>query len=366
MPRRKQPSLGSTKTELLGLSFSLSPAQDCQLYPQYAIALHAWLLDQVRQADPHLSAALHDGESEKPFALSRLEGITESSSAGGPKLQAGETYRWVVSGLSKPVVQWMRQWVQALPEAIEIRQAPLQITTWEVAFPPTTYADLLTPLPATLPSLALNFISPTGFRHRGHHLPLPLPKTVFQSYLRRWNDFSGLPVDADDYLDWLDESVIILRHQIQSLKVVAGKRGSMTGFVGAVEFGLTRAATADTEYAELWMALGRLAPYCGTGHKNPFGLGQTRLGWPAEPAIAPPSSRQTLLAQRMADLTEQFIAQRKRTGGDRATHIAETWATILARRELGESLYEIANDLDMPYETVKTYSKLARRAVKDN
>jgi CRISPR-associated endoribonuclease Cas6 len=70
-----------------------------------------------------------------------------------------------------------------------------------------------------------------------------------------------------------------------------------------------------------------------------------------------------LLADRIADLTQQFISQRKRTGGTRATEIAETWATILARRELGESLQTIATDLDMPYQTVKTYAKLARRAL---
>jgi CRISPR-associated endoribonuclease Cas6 len=58
------------------------------------------------------------------------------------------------------------------------------------------------------------------------------------------------------------------------------------------------------------------------------------------------------------------MAHRKRTGGSRAAEIAETWATILARRELGESLFDIAADLEMPYETVKTYVKLARRALK--
>ncbi|NJR67204.1 MAG: CRISPR-associated endoribonuclease Cas6, partial [Leptolyngbyaceae cyanobacterium CRU_2_3] len=46
----------------------------------------------------------------------------------------------------------------------------------------------------------------------------------------------------------------------------------------------------------------------------------------------------------------------------RAQQIAETWATLLARRELGESLQAIAEDLQMPYETVKTYVKKARKA----
>jgi CRISPR-associated endoribonuclease Cas6 len=41
------------------------------------------------------------------------------------------------------------------------------------------------------------------------------------------------------------------------------------------------------------------------------------------------------------------------------------WATILARREMGESLQIIAEDLEIPYTTAKTYVKLARRMLKD-
>ena len=72
----------------------------------------------------------------------------------------------------------------------------------------------------------------------------------------------------------------------------------------------------------------------------------------------------TALADRIDTLTDFFLAQRKRTGGDRASTIAHTWATILARREQGESLQDIAADLKMNYETVKTYVKLARRALR--
>ena len=53
----------------------------------------------------------------------------------------------------------------------------------------------------------------------------------------------------------------------------------------------------------------------------------------------------------------------ERIGGERATQVCKTRATILARRELGESLIDIARDLEMPYETVKTYVKLARRVL---
>jgi CRISPR-associated endoribonuclease Cas6 len=43
-----------------------------------------------------------------------------------------------------------------------------------------------------------------------------------------------------------------------------------------------------------------------------------------------------------------------------------TWATILARREMGDPLKIIAEDLQMLPLTVKTYAKLARKALKGN
>lgn len=350
-------------TELIGLSIELQPLQASSLYAQYAIALHAWFLDQVRQTNPDLSAALHDGE-EKPFTISALEGLAMSDrSSGKPatlQLDPSQTYYWRVTALSQPVAQWLKQWVKQPPQTIELRGAPLTIREWSIALPPQRYAKLSSVSDAV--SVVLSFRSPTSFRRKGHHLPLPLPRVVFQSYLRRWNDFSGCEVESEAFLDWVDEAIVITRHQLRSHKVAAGKQGSVTGFTGAVEFSVINAAQQNPDYVKLFQALGQLAPYCGTGHKTTFGLGQTALGWSDEIAPDPPAL-QTVLADRITDLTEQFQAQRKRTGGDRARHVAETWATILARRELGESLQAIAQDLEMPYETVKTYAKLARRSL---
>jgi CRISPR-associated endoribonuclease Cas6 len=64
--------------------------------------------------------------------------------------------------------------------------------------------------------------------------------------------------------------------------------------------------------------------------------------------------------------SELFLSQKKRKGGNRAQDTAQKWATILARREQGDRLDAIASDMDIPYETAKTYSKLARRALKDS
>jgi CRISPR-associated endoribonuclease Cas6 len=351
-------------TELLSLTLDLKPQQDLTLPENYTTQLHSWFLDQVRRIDPTLSAYLHDGQSEKPFTVSGLSGLT-TAEGRSLRFSTDQSYQWTVSALSPQVVAWFGQWLQQAPTELQLRTASFSIQNWSFSQAPKTYAQILSKTIPDSPNITLSFLSPTSFRRKGSHFPLPLPFNLFHSYLRRWNDFSGLAVDQDTFLNWIDESVVILRHQLRSQKVNVGKSGSVTGFTGAIQFGLTRKALQNTEFVQLFLALGQLAFFCGTGHKTTFGLGQTRLGWliEAEATASVSLALEAILAQRIAVLTDIFTAQRKRTGGDRAATVAQTWATILARRELGEGLVAIAKDLKMPYETVKTYAKLARRAL---
>ncbi|HLP89891.1 MAG TPA: CRISPR-associated endoribonuclease Cas6 [Nostocaceae cyanobacterium] len=352
-----------TKTELVGLEFTLIPEKNTSIYAQYTTNLHAWFLEQVRMIDPQLSSYLHDGESEKPFTLSALN--RELFSNGNQiQLKANDSYTWYVTLLSNRVIIWLNQWLTQLPSTVNLHNLSLKISSCKIIHPPTTYLELLNS--TYNKNLSLTFLSPTSFRHKGHHLPLPIPVNVFHSYLRRWNNFSSQPVDQEEFLDWIEHHVLISRHYLDSSKILAGKKGAVTGFTGAIEFSLTKTANSKPEYEKLFYALGKLAPYCGTGHKTTFGLGQTCCGWPAENISPVLNPGNVLLAQRIEELTDVFKAQRKRTGGKRATEIAEKWATILARREMGESLDVVAKDLEMPYETVKTYAKLARRALKSN
>jgi CRISPR-associated endoribonuclease Cas6 len=351
-------------TELVGLRFRLVPQRDAELYAQYTIGLHAWFLQQIQQTHPHLSQQLHDQATEKAFTLSGLNG--QFIATGQQlRLQKNQTYEWTITVLSHSLVEWLAHWLATIPDTLELRNAGLQIAQAEIVYPATTYAELAQLPCPNRPALALSFRSPTSFRRKKNHFPLPVPMNLFHSYLRRWNDLSGILIDADSFLEWIDDFVIIRRHRLESIKVAAGKQGSVTGFTGAIELALSQPAFQTPEYVDWFYRLGQFAPYCGTGHKTTFGLGQTQLGWGfAEPeAINLPVTE--WLPQRIADLTELFISQRKRTGGDRAMHIAETWATILARREIGDPLFDIADDLEMPYETVKTYSKLAQRSLRE-
>jgi CRISPR-associated endoribonuclease Cas6 len=353
-----------SSTELVGLVFEVVPQKNARLFPEYTKTLHAWFLDQVRSHDPQLSASLHDEESKKPFTISGLDGKMDTTTGGQLQLLSNQTYRWTVTAFSPTVVQWLGHWLENLPPTIQLRYAPLKIQSVAFALPPTTYAQLYqTELAKTL---TLSFLSPTSFRRKGHHLPLPWPMNVFHSYLRRWNELSGMQFDDETFLAWVDESVLISRHQLESVKVSAGKKGSVTGFLGTVELSLTHEATKQQHFQRLFTALGQLAPYCGTGHKTTFGLGQTRLGWLSKPNSIEALVEQAMLTKRIEQLTERLMHSQKRTGGERASKICQTQATILARQEEGESLVAIAHDLEMPYETVKTYVKRARQRLKSD
>jgi CRISPR-associated endoribonuclease Cas6 len=369
---KKEPSLNLSartlwpkSTELISLEFTLRPLSNCSLYPQYTIGLHAWFLQQIRELDPDLSAYLHNGESEKPFSLTGLDGqfVSHSQSL---QLQSNQTYYWRLSALSQRVAQGLETWLKHLPDTLALKDAPLAIESVRLAQSATTYAKLLRQGKDLVSerNISLSFASPTSFRRKGHHLPLPWPTNVFHSYLRRWNHFAKKQIDPENFLDWIDSTVIIQRHQLASTKIAAGKQGSVTGFTGAITYALARDAAEQPDFQAMFYTLTQLAPYCGTGHKTTFGLGETHLGWSATHENPMPAAQQ-LLAQRIEELTALFMAQKKRQGGSRAQETAEKWATILARREQGDGLDAIAQDMSLPYETAKTYSKLARKAVKE-
>jgi len=353
----------AAKTELVGIALELIPAEVSYLYPQYSTGLHAWFLDCVRQSDPELSAQLHDDQFEKAFTISNLEG--ELFPAGkGFQIRPDQTYRWYITAMSKSVASWLADWVKDLPEEVSLHGAPLEIRSWEIVLPAITYDSLLRDVPESNANVKLTFITPTSFRQKKNHLPLPVPRNLFHSYLRRWNVFSGMDFPQEEFLDWVEEHVVISHHKIESAKVAAGKKGMVTGFTGSVELNLSRSASKNPDFHELFYALIELAPYVGTGHKTTFGLGQTRIGW-LEEEIVPTLAMNEMLAARIDELTDIFLAQKKRSNNQRAKDAAQTWATILARREWGESVTAIAEDLEMRYDTAKSYLKLARRSLRE-
>ena len=358
--------------EMLSLRFKLRPLEDAEIYPQYNVGLHAWFLKQVKQADADLSRRLHDHPEEKAFTLSSLDGPVVHV-GDKIRLEASQTYELTLTVFSKPVVKWLGQWLKQMPEVLDLKFAPMRIELVELGLAAMSYAGMGKAKAPQNPKLALSFVSPTSFKRKGNHLPLPMPVNLFGSYLRRWNYFAKQQMTEEGaFLDWVDENVLISRHVIHSEYQVVRKQdfagddelGGVTGFVGAVVLQLAAGAEKRSDYVDWWWRLGLFAPYCGTGHKTAFGLGQTMLGWELPESEEVFVSKASLIAQRRAELIGIFMEQRKQKG-ERARKGAETWATILARREQGESLMDIAKDLGLSHETTNKYAKLARRALRE-
>ncbi|MFM7886507.1 MAG: CRISPR-associated endoribonuclease Cas6, partial [Pseudanabaena sp.] len=325
----------------------------------YMTAFHAWFLHQVRDSDPQLSAYLHDGQSEKAFAISPLNGNLEPI---GNRLlaKADSTYTWTISALSNSLCKWLRNWYSDHPKTINLYSGNFAIAQIAINQPATTYNNLWSASANPESRFILAFLSPTSFRSKNHHLPLPIPVNIFHSYLRRWNDFTPEALPQEEFLAWIEKVVYITNYDLECTKVAVAKQGYVTGFTGTVEFAVDLKASRNSDFERLLSALIKLAAYCGTGHKTTFGLGQTRQigkneggNWKNEKESIVATPIQEHLIKRITELTELFLQTKKRQGGDRAQNTATIWATILARRELGESLKAIAINLDLPYETAK-------------
>jgi hypothetical protein len=77
-----------------------------------------------------------------------------------------------------------------------------------------------------------------------------------------------------------------------------------------------------------------------------------------------PEEAKMNLEERIEWLTEALLAHQKRPDGDRAQKACRLQATILARYEAGESLKAIADELELSYETAKTYLKRSRASLR--
>jgi CRISPR-associated endoribonuclease Cas6 len=357
----------TANTELIGITLTLKPLTDITLQPNYTTGLHAWFLHQVRDSNPALSKHLHDGQTEKAFTISPLNGKLEPQNQN-LIAKANNEYTWTITALSKPVCDWLKTWCDRPPATIDLYAGKLAIAQIAITIPATNYNALWSASPLPTANFSLIFLTPTSFRQQQHHLPLPIPKNIFHSYLRRWNNFAPEAFPLDEFLEWIEKIVYVTDYQLSCTKVAVAKQGYVTGFIGKVEFGIDRQSRHNADFERLLQALVQLAPYCSTGHKTTFGLGQTRLisenevrNRKNEEPIIPTTPIQEHLIKRIAELTALFLQTKKRQGGDRAHNTATLWATILARYELGESLKAIAIDLDMPYETVRKYAQTARK-----
>ncbi|MEA5471205.1 CRISPR system precrRNA processing endoribonuclease RAMP protein Cas6 [Spirulina sp. 06S082] len=142
----------------------------------------------------------------------------------------------------------------------------------------TSYEELYTTLVANDPEpvreFSLQFLTPTAFASRKLDLPLPIPASMFQSWLNRWNHFAPVYLGSDELIGYLSNSVALKKHNIIT-RPYQLPRGYAIGFVGDVTLHtLTRTDSLLANVAHLLVQYSR---FSGTGMKTRLGMGKVCL-----------------------------------------------------------------------------------------
>jgi transcriptional regulator with XRE-family HTH domain len=78
-----------------------------------------------------------------------------------------------------------------------------------------------------------------------------------------------------------------------------------------------------------------------------------------------PAILDIFIEERIKQVTQILMQSQPEKGRKRSLVVAQQRATMLARSEFGESLQDIASDMNVPYSSVKTFVMLARRILVD-
>ena len=279
---------------LLSVLVMLEPKEEVVLPGNLGRATHAWFLRLVQQADPGMAEWLHEPAQERPFTVSNVWGPGMPATG----MWDGET-RWHVAPGQRVYVRltsYSPRLTALLKERVfpdmtgEVMWGGARLTIEGVAMHPQEVEENIgvwvgeTSFEALLgerlhghhaPRVTLRFASPTVFKSQGHFMPLPLPRLVFESLLRRWNAFSPVRIH-EDAIRYVNEAVAITYHRLHTERVrfgEDGERGAMPGFVGRCTYVMR---IRDRYWMGVIHTLARFALYAGVGKRTSMGLGQTR------------------------------------------------------------------------------------------
>ncbi|MEJ5312392.1 MAG: CRISPR system precrRNA processing endoribonuclease RAMP protein Cas6 [Anaerolineae bacterium] len=244
------------------LTFPLQPEQAQALPPYPGRALHALFYQWLALGDYALSTHVHADDGPRPFTIAPLRSVD-----GQPTLRLTLLDDALWPALSQGI---------ALTPAVEVLGHLLTLPAGGPQITQRSYADLAAHARADT-RLNLRFLSPTSFRSREMHYPLPDPVLVFQSWLNRWNEFAPEEHQINvAVLDLVAAHVAVSYYNGRTEMVDFGGNKRVVGFVGAVQYSILRASKIGDEWLRKLNTLADYAPFCGTGHKTAQGMGQTR------------------------------------------------------------------------------------------
>lgn len=271
-------------TSLTSLVLNLAITERVTLPGHLGRAVYHFFLDDIAQHDEAFSQALHNNRRRKPFTCSTLIGGRRLGTNSQEFLP--ETAVWLrITGLTQAVSTHLQRLAAEPPATAVIDRVSFQICG--ATLDPTVHrwagqgsyealaSQQLSRRPAT--SLQLEFASPTTFRMTGTHgqkrsWPVPMPRWVFGSLYRQWNQFSPVPLDLV-LPDFIDEYLVLSQYRLSTRAIPGKGRISQMGCLGEAAYAVVAEDNWLTSQLHL---LAQFAFYSGVGYQTTAGLGQTR------------------------------------------------------------------------------------------
>jgi len=268
-----------SKIELGVFLLVVTPSSSCVFKSNPSRLLHAALLRRLELINPELSGQLHDAPAsassiEKPWTVTTVSTSFHLES-GYFTFKAGELYQSRITALTADVYQSLQ--LSFNPdhplgqEPLVLGETPFNIVIeqcgWDAL---TTYSSLLT-MARPIPDFVLDFKTPTGFRSPTDMKMRPEPFRCLQGYLRKWNAFSGLPMETEQIHNYVKNHVITESTKLDKDSLYF-KEYFQNGWTGRVRW---KAIDESSFPLRMVNALVNYSFFCGTGMKTTQGMGQT-------------------------------------------------------------------------------------------
>jgi CRISPR-associated endoribonuclease Cas6 len=282
------------------------PKTDIPVSHVQGSALQGMFLHLMQEVDPAVSARLHNDDKYRPYTLSPL-GVGETT----PNLvHEGKTHPYPsqegkFQGFRLPRENMLRHGTPCylrmtlLDDALFLTfsryfldRAEPTVILGETEFVVTgvlnethplpggdmpwtqyvSYADLINRASRSNRQLALRFLTPTSFQRGNVDFPLPDPRLVFRSYVKRFAEFDPFPF-LSDFEEQVEFYTGIANLKHLETRIIKTKKVSLLGFTGRVTYELDHNAPSDLIFQMNLLAA--YAFFCGTGRKTTMGMGQT-------------------------------------------------------------------------------------------
>lgn len=249
--------------------------------------LQAMFLNLIQQVDPALSQRLHEEPKYRPYTLSPLGIVAENRDFQGywlprSRMLPAETLCYVrITFLDDTVFPIFSSYFLRRPDPT-FRLGDTEFAVTDVLTNAgegnvwgryISYDDLVRRASHDERRIKLRFFTPTSFSSGKVDLPVPLPRLIFRSFLKRFQEFrqARFPENVEQDIDFF---VGVSNLQRLETRMIKTKKVNLIGFTGTVTFEIHR--DAPEELVFLINLLADYAFFAGTGKKTTNGMGQTR------------------------------------------------------------------------------------------